>query len=244
MTRGVETVSDQQAAGWYPAPDRPGQQRYWDGSQWSDQYAPAQFGAPTQFATAGAVPVAPPKKGGAAKVLIPLVACLALAAVAIIAVVAVSAGSDDDEADSSGTTESSQGAAAAEGEDTYAVGETAETADLRVTVNTVEDPFVPTNEFDTPPDGQRYVGVEMTIDNEGDESAAFSTFGSVEVVDGENQAWNVAVTTSDQPSIDGSIPAGATRKGWLYLTVGQDSTDLQLRVKGSFTADGAVFLLG
>lgn len=231
-------MSDQQPAGWYPAPDRPGQQRYWDGSQWSDQYAPAQF------APAGAVPVAPPKKGGAAKVVIPLVACLALAAVAIIAVVVVSASSDDDEADSPGITESSQGAAAAEGEDTYAVGETAKTADLRVTVNTVEDPFVPTNEFDNPPEGQRFVGVEMTIDNAGDESAAFSSFGSVEVVDAENQAWDVAFTTSDQPSIDGDIPAGATRKGWLYLSVGEDATDLQLRVKGSFTANGAVFLLG
>lgn len=28
-------------AGWHPAPDRPGEMRYWDGVAWTDQYAPA-----------------------------------------------------------------------------------------------------------------------------------------------------------------------------------------------------------
>lgn len=241
-------MSDQQhAAGWFPAPDRPGQQRYWDGGQWTDHYAPQAPQAPQ-----GAHALQQqPKKGGAMKVLIPLVACLALALIAVVAVVALSGG-DDEETTSEGPSATEAGDAApaegdeepaAEGEDTYEVGETATTGDLEVTVDTVEDPWEPTNEFDTPAEGQRYVGVELTIVNTGDETTTFSTFGSVEVVDSEGQAWDVTFTTSDEPSIDGDVPAGATRKGWLYLEVGEDATDLQLRVKGNFTATGAVFLL-
>lgn len=241
-------MSDQhQPAGWFPAPDRPGQQRYWDGSQWTEHYAPQAPQAPQ-----GAQALQPqPKKGGAMKVLIPVFACLALALVAVVVVVAVSGG-DDEETTSDGPRSTEAGDAApaegdeepaAAGEDTHEVGETGTTGDLEVTVETVEDPWEPTNEFDTPAEGQRYVGVELTIVNTGDETTTFSTFAGAEVVDSEGQAWDVTFTTSDEPSIDGDVPAGATRKGWLYLEVGEDAMDLELRIKGSFTATGTVFLL-
>ena len=34
-------ATQQQPAGWYPDPQNAGQQRYWDGSQWTEQTAPA-----------------------------------------------------------------------------------------------------------------------------------------------------------------------------------------------------------
>lgn len=34
-------MSDQAPAGWYPDPDDSSQQRYWDGSQWTDHRTPA-----------------------------------------------------------------------------------------------------------------------------------------------------------------------------------------------------------
>ena len=40
-------------AGWFPAPDRPGNERYWDGAQWTDSYRPS-----------GGVPPAPPAGAG------------------------------------------------------------------------------------------------------------------------------------------------------------------------------------
>lgn len=33
--------------GWHPAPDQPGQLRYWDGAGWTEHYAPAEPPAPT-----------------------------------------------------------------------------------------------------------------------------------------------------------------------------------------------------
>lgn len=236
------------SAGWHPAPDAPGQQRYYDGTQWTDHYAPAGQQAP-----AGGAPYPPQKKGGASKVLIPVLACLGIAAIAAIIGVAVAGSADDEDTASNGgddvTTEAagepgtSGSGDEGSGEDTYAVGETGTSSDLEITVNTVEDPWVPSNEFDTPPAGQRYVGVEMTVVNTGDQTATFSTLAGIEVVDEQGQAWDVALTASDQPGIDGDIPAGATRKGWVYLAVGEDATGLQMRVKGSLTAEGALFLL-
>lgn len=44
--------------GWYPDPDRPGQQRWWDGSQWRGQGAavgPASESTPDAFAIASIV---------------------------------------------------------------------------------------------------------------------------------------------------------------------------------------------
>ncbi len=183
--------------------------------------------------------------------LIPVLACFGLAAIALIIVVVAAGSGSDDTADGSDSAESEVGAtteagdisAEASGEDVYAIGETATSSDLEITVNSVEDPWVPSNEFDTPPAGQRYIGVEMTVVNTADDTAIFSTFAGIEVIDGEGQAWDIAITTSDEPSIDGDVPAWATRKGWVYLTVGEDATDLEMRVKGSFTAEGSVFLL-
>ncbi len=219
--------------GWYPAPDRPGQQRYHDGTDWTDQYGPLPQ---------------PKKKGGAKKVLVPIVACLGLGLILVIVAVAAGGGADDeDTASNAGSTEASGAEPTSpneQGQDTYAVGETGTSSDLAITVDSVEDPWVPTNEFDTPDAGLRYVGVEMTIVNDGDRTTTFSTLAAIEVTDSEGQAWDVALTTSDQPDIGGDIPAGATRKGWVYLQVGEAATGLQMRVKGSFTAEGAVFALG
>jgi len=45
------SVAEPTPAGWYPDPDNAGQQRYWDGSAWTENFAPA---APAAPAAAGA----------------------------------------------------------------------------------------------------------------------------------------------------------------------------------------------
>jgi hypothetical protein len=42
-------MSDTTPAGWYPDPEMPGQQRYWDGTQWTEHRAPGAPQAPQQF---------------------------------------------------------------------------------------------------------------------------------------------------------------------------------------------------
>jgi hypothetical protein len=46
------TTSQQTPPGWYPDPSGSGQQRYWDGNQWTDNYSPASGGAPAASAAA------------------------------------------------------------------------------------------------------------------------------------------------------------------------------------------------
>jgi resuscitation-promoting factor RpfB len=55
-------------AGWYPDPEQPGTQRYWDGNAWTDQRAPAAP-APPEDKGAGALVVA----GYVTAVLLPIV---------------------------------------------------------------------------------------------------------------------------------------------------------------------------
>jgi hypothetical protein len=70
-------------AGWHPAPDRPGQLRYWDGQRWTDHYAPAVqpplpgTGPPGQ----GVAPTKPTRGGLIAVLVIVLLlgGCMAIA---------------------------------------------------------------------------------------------------------------------------------------------------------------------
>lgn len=227
----------QQPAGWYPDQQQPGQQRYWDGQQWTSQTAPAApQGYPAQQA---AYPPAPPKKGGAAKVIIPIVVCLGLGFLLLVGGLIAASGGDDD-GDEAGPT-AGPASESSPDEEVHAVGDTGMSGDFEITVNTVEDPWTPDNEFETPPTGQRFIGVEMTLVNTGDSTTTFSTLIGVEVVDSEGRAWNVALTTSAEPQIDGAVPAGATRRGWVYLAVGEDASGLEMRVKGNITATGTLF---
>jgi hypothetical protein len=84
----------------------------------------------------------------------------------------------------------------------------------------------------------------MSLANTGGSTAIFSTLTDIEVVDSQGRVWDVAITSSSQPAIDGDVPAGATRRDWVYLAVGSDATGLRMRAKGSFAAEGAVFALG
>lgn len=45
-------MSDLPPANWYPDPEVPGQQRYWDGAQWTDHRAPLETAQPQQAAVA------------------------------------------------------------------------------------------------------------------------------------------------------------------------------------------------
>lgn len=46
----------QPSPGWYDAPDRPGQLRYWNGTSWTDQYAPRPPAPPSGAPVAPAAP--------------------------------------------------------------------------------------------------------------------------------------------------------------------------------------------
>jgi hypothetical protein len=47
----MNDTSEHPPAGWYPDPDNAAAQRYWDGSQWTENRSPAQAAAPSAAVT-------------------------------------------------------------------------------------------------------------------------------------------------------------------------------------------------
>lgn len=189
----------------------------------------------------------PKRKGGCFRWIgIATVAFLAL--IVLIVVVAIAGGGDDDDDTSTGTTESGETtegpgttAATSEGQDVYAVGDTAHTADLDVTVHAVQDPYQPTNELETPQPGNRFVAVEAELTNGTDQPITWSSIMGAELTDDQNRPYTVALAGTDLPQLDGDVPAAGARRGWVVFEVPEDAAGLQLRIKGSVSATGSLF---
>jgi hypothetical protein len=92
--------------------------------------------------------------------------------------------------------------------------------------------------------GNRYVAVEVSITNPTDETQSFSTLLYAELIDSQNQTWDASIFgLSDRPGLDVDIPSGETRQGWIAFEVPEASSGFRLRLKGSITADRAIFTL-
>jgi hypothetical protein len=111
-------VSNTTPPGWYPDSQVPGQQRYWDGTQWTDHTAPAAPTAPTVFNGQpapnpgfGATADQPAKKNWFLRHKI-VSGVLAVVIIAIIAAAAGSGGGDSD--DTSDSAKDSSTSAASE----------------------------------------------------------------------------------------------------------------------------------
>ena len=118
------------------------------------------------------------------------------------------------------------------------VGSTAVTGSFEVTLLTVEDP-VAGNELFPPEEGNRFIGVELEMRNTSAEVQAFSSLLSVEVVDAEGQSWSPSLfAVSDRSTLDGDIPAGESRRGWIGFEVPVVSTGLRLFVAGDVFGGG------
>ena len=85
------TGAPQTPPGWYPDPQVPGQQRYWDGTAWTQSAAPAA----QQWAQPAGPGGQPPKRSGGIVWLIPVVLCLALAGIAIVGGIVVAGRAED-----------------------------------------------------------------------------------------------------------------------------------------------------
>jgi hypothetical protein len=129
-------------------------------------------------------------------------------------------------------------------EDVHAIGDRAETSDLGVTVHAVQDPYQSTNQFDTPQTGNRFVAVEAELFNDSDEPVTWSSAFGTELVDSLNRAYTTGFGGIDLNRLDGDVPAGSSRRGWLVFEIPQDASGLRVRISGSVTAQGALFDLG
>jgi hypothetical protein len=118
------------------------------------------------------------------------------------------------------------------------VGATAVTGPFEVSLLAVEDPVAP-DEIFAPDPGNRYVGVELEVRNTTAEPQTLSMLLTAEVVDSEGQAWSTSLfAVSDRATIDGEIPAGESRRGWVGFELPETSSGLRLFVDGDLFGDG------
>ena len=136
-------------------------------------------------------------------------------------------------------------AASPAGAKTYRPGQKATTSGLRVTVYGIQEPWTPTNQFDTPKPGNHYVAVDVQVTNPSKDQQVFSVLSGFHLIDGKNHQFNMAFGCIglEPPAPDGQLPPKQPIRGFACFEIPDGSTKLKLRIQGSFTAEGSLFQL-
>jgi hypothetical protein len=123
----------------------------------------------------------------------------------------------------------------------FTVGQTGTTSDLQVTVHQVVDPWTSSVPEEVAPFATRFVAVEMTLTNLGDETQRFSTVLGLEMLDSAGHSSSVAFAGRELPTLEGELLPGASRTGTAVFQVPFDSTGLQLQVRGTVITPAVVW---
>lgn len=109
----------------------------------------------------------------------------------------------------------------------FSVGDRIEIGDLVMTVNGVASP--PGGDFNKPEEGNRFLVVDLTLENRGAASKAISSLLQMSVKDDQGQKYDVdlmASSASGGTTPDGDIAAGETIRGQVGFQVPVDSQGL------------------
>ena len=107
----------------------------------------------------------------------------------------------------------------------------------------VTDPFTSSNQFLHPAAGNRYVQVDLQVENATDEGIVFSTLMQLKVRDSANRTFPITIVAEPGASVEGAIPPKAANRGFVYFEVPADSTGLALQVQGGITDDPILIAL-
>jgi len=175
---------------------------------------------------------------------------LLAAAVGALAVVALVASAEDNEATlvpaDNGSAEAPRDEVggngdAAGGVQRFAVGDTVALGDWEVTVNSVVDPWVSPEEFDTPPAG-RYLEVDVTVTNNSASPETVSSLLCFEVRDADGRSVSQELLVGGGTSPDGEVDPGGRLTGSLYYDVPEGVDDLELRFSCDLLASGSAVI--
>lgn len=145
--------------------------------------------------------------------------------VAILGAVAAGSGGGDDDGDSADATPGAAGTNPGDVHVPLRAGSVGEIAPrrmgdrkLKITVLAIEDTVTPTSEFLTPPEGKRWWGMEVEVENVGTSEASTPSWKLRDANDGEiDRAFVVSAGESLDPLLN-LTPGGKTR-GWVYFEV-------------------------
>jgi hypothetical protein len=128
----------------------------------------------------------------------------------------------------------------------YKSGQKATTSGLKVTVFGIQEPWTPTNQFDTPQPGNHYVAVDVQITNPSKYQVLFSSLNGFHLIDGKNRQYDMKLGGCiglEPGAPEGQLPSKQPIRGFVCFEAPDGSTKLKLRIQGSFTAEGSLFQL-
>src|SRR5699024_3597255 len=179
------------------------------------------------------------------------IGCLGLIGIiALIVVVVMVSGGDDDSADGpskvdngeEGNEESKEESKEEEIENTeFEVGEKVELDGQMVEVTKVEKSQV--NDFDTPSDGNEFVIVHVSIENNGDEEISYNPFNfKMQNSNGQIEDMGLITVDNDTALSSGDLAPGGNVSGTLSFEQPKDDDGLKLIFEpGFWSTDEIVF---
>jgi hypothetical protein len=117
--------------------------------------------------------------------------------------------------------------------------------DLIFTALALTDPYKSPNQFESPKPGNRFVRVELKVENTTGTSANFSSFGQVKLRDTAGHTFSPTFVSGDGVEVDGEIPAKAFNRGFVYFELQAETAgpfDLQVQGK-AFTGKAKLIAL-
>lgn len=135
--------------------------------------------------------------------------------------------------------------------DTVALGTPAGVGPFNVTVASVTDPIEPQPGLE-PAEGNRFIGVEVVIENTSDEAQTVSTILNMSLRDATGQGYDIdftaqtAANSGGQSTPEGNVPAGGTLRGnvGFQIPAGTALSDLAFEfTAGLLTPETVTFAL-
>lgn len=120
----------------------------------------------------------------------------------------------------------------------YALGETAEIKNLKMTVNSTR-----IDEGDgvfSPDEGTQWIAIEVTFENTGDESQYIAGIFDITLKDEEGREKDQSIWGSTTGSLDGDVLAGEKLTGEKSFIITGEEEHLYLYYKASFSSDDPI----
>jgi hypothetical protein len=115
---------------------------------------------------------------------------------------------------------------------TFQIGDTFKLGDLQYKVNNVRT-TTGSNEFMKPKDGNTFLLIDMTIENQGNQEASISSMLSFKLVDkdGRSQDLGLGAMTEAKGKLDGAITPGRKMTGELGYEILLAAQEFELEIK-------------
>ncbi|MDR5659013.1 DUF4352 domain-containing protein [Serpentinicella sp. ANB-PHB4] len=142
-----------------------------------------------------------------------------------------------DDNDQSQETSSEEETPAAEN---FEIGDKVEIGGINITVNSVR--WDEGAEFFGPDEGEKWLAIDVTLENTKDESANVSSMLMFDLYDEDNYKRDLALSTTTEGSLDGELGAGRSMRGEIAFSVKEGQNNFEFIFEPNVFGNGqAIF---